>query len=59
MPLSVLNYRYNLNFILLFFFSLFAQPQYSASLVLKIDANNPLSYNVINDLSGSDNDLKL
>ena len=63
MPLSVLNYRYNLNFILLFFFSLYAQPQYSASLVLKIDANNPLSYNgsgnVINDLSGSDNDLKI
>ena len=62
MPLSVLNYRYNLNFIFCFF-SLFAQPQYSASLVLKIDANNPLSYNgsgnVINDLSGSDNDLKI
>ena len=63
MPFSLFNYQYNLNFILLFFFSLFAQPQYSASLVLKIDANNSSSCNesgnVINDLSGSDNDLKI
>ena len=63
MPSSILNYRYNLKFILLFFFSLYAQPQYSASLVLNIDANNPSSYNgngtVINDLSDSNNDLKI
>ncbi|MDA9660414.1 BspA family leucine-rich repeat surface protein [Flavobacteriaceae bacterium] len=48
---------------MLFFFSFYAQPQYSANLVLNIDANNPSSYNgngtVINDLSDSNNDLKI
>ena len=63
MAFSTLYYRYNLNFILLFFFSLYAQPQYSANLVLNIDANNPTSYGdngyIINDLSDSNNDLKI
>ena len=63
MPSSILNYRYNLKFILLFFFSLYAQPQYSANLVLNIDSNNPTSYvdngYIINDLSDSNNDLKI
>ena len=63
MPSSTLNYRYNLNFILLFFFSLYAQPQYSANLVLNIDANNPTNYGdngyIINDLSSSGNHLRI
>ncbi len=63
MPFSILNYRYHLNFILLFFFSLYAQPQYSANLVLNIDANNPTSYGdngyIINDLSSSGNHLRI
>ena len=63
MPLSILNYRYNLNFILLFFFSLYAQQQYPANLVLNIDVNNPTSYGdngyIINDLSSSGNHLKI
>ena len=63
MPYNILNYRYNLNFLLLFFFSFYAQPQYSANLVLNIDANKPLSYSgngtIINDLSNSSNDLKI
>jgi len=63
MPSSTLNYRYNLNFILLFFFSLYAQPKYSANLVLNIDANNPTSYGdngyIINDLSSSGNYLRI
>ena len=63
MPSSILNYRYNLKFILLFFFSLYAQPQYSANLVLNIDANNPTSYGdngyIINDLNLSGNHLRI
>ena len=63
MPLSILNYRYNLNFILLFFFSLYAQSQYSANFVLNIDLNNPTSYGdngyIINDLSSSGNHLRI
>ena len=63
MPSSILNYRYNLKFILLFFFSLYAQTQYLANLVLNIDSNNPNSYvdngYIINDLSDSNNDLKI
>ena len=63
MPFSILNYRYHLNFILLFFFSLYAQPQYSTNLVLNINANNPTSYGdngyIINDLSSSCNHLRI
>ena len=44
---------------LLFFFCLFAYPQLSANLILKIDANKVSSYgvsgNIINDLSLSGN----
>ena len=47
----------------LFFFCLFAYPQLSANLVLHIDANESSSFNangnIINDLSSSNNDLRI